>query len=530
MAAGAFALLCLALPAAGQTPLHASTGSADGDLHGAALADAGDVDGDGTTDLIIGAPAGNYARVVSGLDGSQIHRVLGPAGPDLFGTSVIGVGDVNDDGHADFVVGAPGSVPGDGSVILYSGLEGGLLLDLTVLPGVDPWPAGGTALATVGDLDADGTTEFLAGAPDLGGVGTGNVFILRYDVVDVVHGTLGGVSAGDQFGFDVASAGDVDADGVPDIIVGTGAGGYARVYSGATLTLLHHLTGPGGGYGRVVAGIGDVDGDGHDDVAVSAPGLNFVDILSGDTGTLLRRFDALAGDFGSSLAPMGDLDGDGVPDLAVGVPDEAALGVPGAGSSVILSGASGEQLFKFIGNVENARAGIALAALADPDGDGKRELAIGATGEGGPGLPMAGRAAVYPGFLAGLIRPYGFGCPDSFLITPSIEMIGDPTAAGEITLSITRGFPGSTAFVFIGTGQGVLPLSNGCILWVDPLLPPIMQLPLGGVFPGSGQVLVTGLLPHSLPAGTVLTFQAFEPVLDSPGEIASTGAVQITTF
>jgi hypothetical protein len=514
-----------------QTPLYASVGDADGDEYGATLADVGDVDGDGLSDMAVGAPSASVGalRVLSGADGSLIQQLDGFFAGDRFGQAVTGIGDADGDGYADYAVGAPGSpFPETSHVYLVSGQTGHVMLSFAIVG--DPLAAGGSSLATLGDLDADGQVEFAAGVPQLGNVGPGAVLVLRFTLFDRVYGELSGLSPGDQFGIDVANAGDVDLDGIDDLVVGTGAGGYARVYSGATLGLLHHFTGPGAGYGRVVAGVGDLNADGHGDVAVASPGLNFVDIFSGATGALLRRFDALSGDFGSAIAALGDLDGDGVPDLAVGAPNDNALGLAGSGSTVILSGATGGQLFKFVGNVAQAQAGGALAALADVSGDGKAELAVGAVGEGSVALPDAGRAAVYSGALAGLILPYGFGCPDSFLITPAIEMIGEPSAGGLVTLSITRGFPGSTAFVFVGTGQGLAALSNGCILWVDPLLPPIIQLPLGGVFPGSGSALVFGRLPATLPPGSVLTFQAFEPVLDTPGEIATTGAVQLTTY
>jgi hypothetical protein len=528
------ALLVAAAPLGAQTPLYESLGNATRDEYGAALADADDVDLDGIADLLAGAPAGadgGYMRVLSGDGESQIWRIPAPFGAQRFGHALTGIGDADLDGVPDFAVGAPDGGPGDGRVILFSGGTGAPILSI-VSPAspANPWPAMGFSLATVGDLDGDGVIEFLAGAPALGGGSPGEVLVLTHDPPLVLYATLFGVDPGDQFGFDVADAGDVDGDGVHDILVGTGAGGYARVHSGATLVLLHHFTGPGEGYGRVVSGLGDVDGDGFDDVAVGSPGLDFVDVFSGDTGALLRRFDALSGAFGSAIAPLGDLDGDGTPDLAVGSPDDAPLGVEGAGSTVILSGATGGQLFMFIGSVEGARVGGALAALGDATADGERELAVGATGEGGFALPASGRVAVYSGALAGLILPYGFGCPDSFLITPVLELIGDPTGGGVVTLSITRGFPGSTAVVFIGTGQGLLPLSNGCILWVDPLLAPVLLLPLGGVFPGTGSALVTGVLPPILPPGTVLAFQAFEAVLDTPGDFASTGAVQLTTY
>jgi hypothetical protein len=537
IAAGVLAIVpAIALasqPLAAQDPLHASIGNATGDLYGAGLAHGGDVDADGLPDLLVGAPGGlggGYLRVLSAVDGAQIHRIPASNGAQHFGASFAALGDADGDGFGDFAVGAPGGVPGDGMLQIISGQFGLPMVHFTFLAGGgDTWPAAGASMASLGDLDADGQTEFAVGAPSLGDDAPGTVTIMRFQPPDFFYGTIHGVAKGDRFGSDVDSVGDVDGDDVPDFVVGSGAGGYARVHSGATLALLRHFTGPGSDYGRSVAGVGDLDLDGTPDIAVASPGLNLVDIFSGATGNLLRRFDALSGGFGSTIESMGDLDGDGVPDLAVGAPDDTGLGVSDAGSVVILSGATGAQLFKFVGNIAGAHAGGALAALPDADADGERELAIGATGEGALPVPAAGRAAVYSSVLAGLILPYGFGCPDSFLITPALELIGEPSAGGQVTLSITRGFPGSTAFLFLGTGQGLLPLANGCILWVDPTIPPLVQLPLGGVFPGSGAAMLMGSLPADTPPGVVLTFQAFEPVLDTPGDYASTAAVMLTT-
>jgi hypothetical protein len=156
----------------------------------------------------------------------------------------------------------------------------------------------------------------------------------------------------DDFGSAVANAGDVNNDGVPDIIVGAEAAGQsapgdAYVFSGADWSVLHSFQGAGnnGLFGRSVSGAGDVNADGFDDVMVGAPfpfnnsNPGVVRVFSGADGSILYTFNgggARGELFGQSIAYAGDLNGDSHPDLIIGAYDEGSGNLPGA-ALVIMS-------------------------------------------------------------------------------------------------------------------------------------------------------------------------------------------------
>ncbi len=529
-----YALLVLSLAGlcAAQAPLFGANGAHVGDALGTALANAGDVDGDGVDDLVVGAPGApggqGYARVHSGATGAQLLRVLDPGGPDLFGAAVCAAGDLDGDGRGDIAIGAPGSaaVPGGGRVRIVSGATGAILFDLAATG--DDGNAFGAALAALPDLSGGGKPELLVGAPATHGGGTGAAFVVRGEDGGVLH-ALHAPAPGSRFGASLARAGRVDGDGLDDLIVGAPAGNFARVYSGADGGLILHLPAPAGDFGRAVCGAGDVNGDGVDDLAVGAPLFNQVDVLSGANGALLRRFDALSGAFGAALAPLGDVSGDGVPDLLVGAPQTGVSGLTQAGALFGISGASGQTLLKLVGAVVDERLGAAVAALGDLDGDGEPEVAGGAPGAMN-GRNAAGDARAWPSDLLGAIAPYGFGCPGSFLITPTLELLGEPRPDGEVALTIAKGFGGGPAIVFFGAGQGVTPAFNGCILWVAPVLPFHVALTLTGAFPGSGTASLVDRLPLGIPPGTVITMQAFIGDPGADGGFSTTGATQLTVL
>jgi hypothetical protein len=528
----------LAAPLVAQSPTWESVGRRADDALGTSVHAAGDVNADGVPDVIVGAPSipggassPGYARVLSGADGSLIWRLTTTGEADLFGTAVAGVGDVDDDGFDDVIVGAPAGAPppGESCARVFRGIDGTLMYELPAVS-KDSWAAFGFSLDGIGDIDDDELDDWIVGAPSFSGETPG--FARVYCGLDgVPMFEFDGLAIGDQFGYAVALAGDVDDDGVHDVVVGAGMGDYARVFSGADGTLIHHLPGLGlgSGFGRAVSAAGDVNGDGFDDVAVGAPGFDTVDVRSGENGSLLRRFVRQSGAFGNSVDVIPDLDGDGVPDYAIGAPEDTISGDAFAGSVFLISGSTGNQLFRFAGSSEGGRLGSSVATVGDVDDDGLFDVALGAPGlDDGPTLG-AGHAAVMAGSFAGSIIPYGFGCPDSFLITPELEMLGDPTGNGPLDLIVTRGPGGSFALIFFGTGQGLQLLDTGCILWVEPLLPLNLSLTLAGMFPGSGTATVTGHLPPGLPVGSTFTMQAFVADPNVPGGYSTSNAVQLTT-
>ena len=317
----------------------ALNGIAVGDFSGVAVAGAGDVNGDGFDDLIVGAygadpnghlsgqsyvvfgASGGFAASLefSALDGNNGFTLNGIAGGDFLGHSVAGAGDVNGDGFDDLIVGAWGASPnGDrsGQSYVVFGASGGFAasLDLSglngsngfALNGIAAGDSSGRAVAGAGDINGDGFDDLVVGAPIAGprGFGSGQSYVvfgargglaasLDLSTLNGSNGfALNGSAGGDYSGFAVAGAGDVNGDGFDDLIVGAfgadsnghGSGQSYVVYGkdsavGPVLDL-SALDG-GNGFtlngiaafddsGVAVAGSGDFNGDGADDLIIGA--------------------------------------------------------------------------------------------------------------------------------------------------------------------------------------------------------------------------------------------------------------------
>ncbi|HXF49749.1 MAG TPA: hypothetical protein VNL73_10055 [Verrucomicrobiae bacterium] len=309
-----------------------------GDQLGYVVDGAGDINNDGKADFIAGAPripnGIGSVYVFSGADGSIIHQVNGVA-EEWFGINLAGVGEINGDRKPDFIVGSPLADPGgvinSGSVYVYSGADGGLIYQLN---GTDS-ERFGSSVDGVGDVNGDGKGDFIVGAPRtrVGGLSTaGSVF-----VYSGINGTVlyrrDGTFAFQQLGTAVGGVGDANFDGKADFIIGD------------------PLASPNG---------------------LSHAGSAYV--YSGANGSLLYQKDGTIyeGHFGNSVAGVGDINGDGRNDFAIS---------NDSGLSLIYSGADGNPLYTLTGVTRAIGAG-------DVNADGNDDFFV----------RVADTAYVYSGF------------------------------------------------------------------------------------------------------------------------------------
>lgn len=387
---------------------------------------------------------------------------------------------MNGDGFADVVVGAPGADAGGvdaGRVSVYLGRAGAsfdAVADLTIDGMADEGLGGAVAIA--GDLDGDGFADMVLGAPgsDLDRVNQGRVYVHRgAAVLDAVPDRiLVGEHAEGFFGSAVAAAGDVDGDGLADVVVGAHRAqaegqwvGRAYVHAGHAAQLVvttpaRRLTGtiPDGLLGVSVAGAGDVDGDGLADILVGAPGGARAYLVRGATDAALdaRPDRVFAGpsqesrpDFGRAVA-LGDLDGDGFAEAIIG-DDRAETGADGAGGRVFVyrGGPDGFALEADVTvDATPATSGLGawLATIGDVNGDGRSELVAGGGGIGARlflgGAPFEATADAIlgtdrsgrPGAVAGGGDLNGDGAADVIVGFGDDGQTGDSAGAAQVFL------------------------------------------------------------------------------------------------
>ena len=375
----------------------------------------GDFDGDGVDDVAAsahGADSSAGAVVVfwDPLDDTTDQALVTASDrstTDYFGYAIAGAGDLNADGSDDLLIGAyadddRGS--GSGSAYVFHGSISGLVegVKLTASDG-SSHDDFGFSLDGGGDVDGDGLPDVVVGAPDAPGAGSsdGAIYVFYGPTSAATEDKLHSPSTGtDDFGYAVANAGDVDADGYDDVLIGapnadplgtnSGAVYLARgSTSGASLDAAYAAAPSLAYMGRSVASAGDADGDGFGDVVVSAPfdhaggvtDAGSVYIVYGSASGLLGRTevapsDSPSGYFGHRVAGFWDLDGDGLDDVLVGAPDWEHQGAVWVVYGTISGTPNTEKLVAGDPG-ENDWFGQGLAA-ADLEDDGDIDLAIGA--------------------------------------------------------------------------------------------------------------------------------------------------------
>jgi len=371
---------------------------------GEAFAGAGDVNGDGFDDILIGdrwrSPAGNLnagsAYVYSGLDGTMLYQWDGAQIWDSLGKSVAAAGDVNLDGFSDLLVSAPDADPSAiddaGSVFLYSGASGQVLLQLDGTAENDFF---GYSVSSAGDLNADGIPDILVGAPftDFAGFWSGSAYAYSGFDGSLLHQWDGTVNKG-RFGYQVAPAGDIDGDGFDDVLIMSPQwpsypqlSGKVFLYSGNSGNLIYSWFGIGNdNLGSSMASVGDLNDDGIGDILIGASwnatqqgGSGSAFLYSGADGSLLTQWDSdeWRSNFGISVSAAGDMDHDGVQDVLIGSIGDSLNGVVGAGSAHFFSGKSYELLHRWDGIQYLGAFGKRLAYAGDTNADGLPDYLIG---------------------------------------------------------------------------------------------------------------------------------------------------------
>ncbi len=246
------------------------------------VASAGDVNNDGRDDVIVSAPKDStgslgghvfvYALVNNGGNDvwTELYEKSGSLSYHQFGKTVSGAGDVNNDGHDDFMIYSK-YFQGKGAAYVYSGIDGQLLHTLvgTIINGYF-----GTRMAPLGDIDNDECDDFIIAN------NIGSVYLYSGQTGTLLHTFTSGNPTNSTFGDDIASAGDYDNDGTMDILIGFSAYNNMVVYSGATYQHLSNNVGTGDHCGAAVAGPLATLSDGYNITLGGSPNSNSVSVFA----------------------------------------------------------------------------------------------------------------------------------------------------------------------------------------------------------------------------------------------------------
>ncbi|MCY7361177.1 MAG: integrin alpha, partial [Ignavibacteria bacterium] len=403
-------------------------GEAAGDRLGVAVSGAGDVNGDGYSDVIVGAGGynSNTGKANIYFGGPVMNNIpdvtfTGENINDGFGYAVSTADDVNGDGYSDVIIGAQSYNSSAGKTYIYFGGAVMNNVEDVIMNGETANDFFGITVSRAGDVNGDGYSDVIAGAYSYGSnTGRAYIFFGGTAMDGIAEVILNGETAGDYFGRSVSAAGDVNGDGFSDVI--TGAYGYDSFrgraylyYGGAAMNEIADviLTGEVANnlFGFSVSGAGDVNGDGYSDVITGACGFNsntgrayiyYGGNAMNNIADVVLNGESIGNYFGFSVSSTGDVNSDGYSDLIVGADRYNS----NTGKAYIFFGGASMNNTPDIsmnGEFANDNFGISVSAAGDLNGDGLSDIVVGAYGNSS----FKGRSYIYlsssPGIKPGLI-------------------------------------------------------------------------------------------------------------------------------
>ncbi|BAQ65629.1 cadherin domain-containing protein [Geminocystis sp. NIES-3709] len=487
------------------------------DRSGVSVSNGGDINGDGINDLIIGAYGADPNGVDSGqtyvvfgsrsgfasnlnlstLNGSNGFRLNGINIRDYSGRSVSNGGDINGDGIDDLIIGAFGADPNgisSGQNYVVFGSRSGFASNLNLstlngsngfrLNGINIVDYSGRSVSNGGDINGDGIDDLLIGAyfADPNGIsisGSGQTYVVfgsrsgfasnfNLSTLDGSNGfRLNGINANDRSGFSVSNGGDINGDGIDDLLIGASFADPNGTDSGQTYVVFGSRSGFGSNFnlstldgsngfrlnginandrsGVSVSNGGDINGDGIDDLIIGANGADPNGVDSGQTYVVFGSRSGFASNFnlstldgsngfrlnginvgynsGVSVSNGEDINGDGIDDLLIGANFADPNSNSNSGQSYVvygnsapildLNGTTGQVLgFRLNGINVDDRSGFSVSNGGDINGDGIDDLIIGAYGADPNGISASGQSYVVFGSRSGFTSNFNLSTLD----------------------------------------------------------------------------------------------------------------------